>query len=314
MVLLFEGPLLQFLTLCSPNVDDNSNFSSSVYHKTIHDTLQQIDLVRRLIAAFPSQLHPSHSARDVWQVFHSYHHGVASLMGAEGLHQIGNSASVMRLYHQLGVRYITLTHDCNNRYADAALAPKPIHNGLSSAGKEIVREMNRLGMIVDLSHTSASTMRDAYNVTKAPAVFSHSSALALCPHPRNVPDDVLWMVKKNRGVVMVTFYPQYTNCKNSRMATLQEVADHVMYIGELIGFGHVGIGSDFDGMDHGPTELEDVSKYPALITELARRGVSSHDLGGVIGGNVLRVLTEVEEVAETMNDVLPLEDDVERFF
>ncbi|MCJ1380200.1 hypothetical protein MMC17_003303 [Xylographa soralifera] len=284
-----------------------------MYYETVHDTLQQIDLVHRLISAFPSVLRLARSARDVREIFYSSSKQVASLMGAEGLHQIGNSASIMRLYYHLGVRYITLTHDCNNRYADAALAPAPRHNGLSAAGQELIHEMNRLGMIVDLSHTSVATMRDAISATKAPVIFSHSNARALCDHRRNVPDDVLYLVQRNRGVVMVSFYPAYTKCSDPNSASLKEVANHIIYIGRLIGFDHVGIGSDFDGMQHGPQGLEDVSRYPALIEELAQRGLGKEELKKIIGNNVLRVLDEVDLVAKELSDVLPLEDRVRPF-
>ena len=236
------------------------------------------------------------------------------MIGLEGLHQIGNSVSVMRTYYQLGVRYITLTHDCNNLYADAALAPKPKHGGLSDAGRDLIKEMNRIGMIVDLSHVSAATMRDALDITGAPVIFSHSNAYELCHHPRNVPNDVLQMVRRNGGVVMVTFYPEYLACDNPASATLQDVADNVMYIGGLIGYEHVGIGSDFDGMAKGATGVEDVSKYPDLLQELVRRGLRAHELEGVIGNNVLRVLGHVEKVAEEMFSVIPLEDNVRPFF
>lgn len=216
----------------------------------------------------------------------------------------------MRLYYQLGVRYVTLTHDCNNRYADAALAPAPRHNGLSAAGKALIHEMNRLGMIVDLSHTSVATMRDAINATRAPVIFSHSNARALCDHPRNVPNDVLHLVQHNRGVVMVSFYPTYIKCSDPDSASLKDVANHIMYIGRLVGFDHVGIGSDFDGMQHGPEDLEDVSKYPALIEELVQRGLSKDELKSIVGNNVLRVLDEVDTVAKDMSKILPLEDRV----
>ena len=219
----------------------------------------------------------------------------------------------MRLYHQLGVRYISLTHDCNNHYADAALAPAPRHNGLSAAGVELIHEMNRLGMIVDLSHASVPTMRMALTVTKAPVIFSHSNARALCDHLRNVPDDILHLVRSNRGIVMITFYPTYLKCSDPDSASLKEVADHIMYIGGLIGFDHVGIGSDFDGMQHGPRGLEDVSKYPDLIEELVQRGLGKEELGAVVGESILRVLNEVDLVAKELSKVLPLEDRVRPF-
>jgi membrane dipeptidase len=231
-------------------------------------------------------------------------------MGVEGLHQIGNSASILRLYHQLGVRYVTLTHDCNNKYADAALSPYKVNHGLSAAGEEMVHEMNRLGMIVDLSHTSDDTMRDALATSRAPVIFSHSNARAVCHHVRNVPDDILYDLRQNGGVVMVTFYPEYTNCQNSSDASLGDVIDHIVYIGRLIGFEHVGIGSDFDGMSHGPRGLEDVSRYPNLIRELLRSGMSSLEIGCIIGNNIMRVWEEVDRIAKEMRNLRPLEDEV----
>ncbi|TVY93798.1 Dipeptidase [Lachnellula willkommii] len=306
---LKEGRLaVQFWSVYIP-CPASDDFSSSTYHETIHDTFQQIDLVNRLIETFPESLEHAYSASDIWSNFKRDPGVISSLMGAEGLHQIGNSASIVRLYHSLGVRYVTLTHDCNNIYADAALAAKPAHSGLSAKGKEMVREMNRLGMMVDLSHTSDATILDALNISMAPVIFSHSNARALCDHVRNVPDSTLLKVRENRGVVMVTFYPAYTN-NDPALASLDNVVDHIIHIGNTIGFEHVGIGSDFDGMSGGPRGLEDVSKYPSLIAELLQRGVAASDIEGVIGRNVLRVLAEVESVAKNMNRVPPLEDEV----
>jgi membrane dipeptidase len=244
-------------------------------------------------------------------VQHTRRHGsIASILGVEGLHQIGNSASTLRLYHSLGARYVTLTHNCNNKYADSAL---PVNNtrwgGLSKDGKDLVKEMNRMGMIVDLSHTSHDTQLDALNSTRAPVMFSHSSAYALCPHPRNVKDDVLRKVQKNGGVVMVNFYPGFVTC-NDKNATLEDVANHVEYIGRAIGWEHVGIGSDFDGIPATPKGLEDVSKFPKLFAELLRRGVTDHQAKLVAGQNLLRVWREVEKISLKMRweKVKPLED------
>jgi len=208
------------------------------------------------------------------------------------------------------MRYMTLAHNCHNKYADAALAPgPPIHGGLSKAGVDLIHEYNRIGMIVDLAHVTAETMVAALKATTAPIMFSHSGARAVCDHVRNVPDHVLDMVKDNGGVVMVTFLPEFTNAEPEK-ASLSDVADHIMYIGERIGYEHAGIGSDFDGM--GPVSvkgLEDVSKYPDLVKELLDRGVSEKQLQGVIGANVLRVLKGVEDVAKNHKG-LPLEDDL----
>lgn len=296
------------LKASSPDIDEK--VSHRAHQRVVHDTLQQIDLVHSLVAAFPQRLHYTPSADDVWRNFHSSK-SISSLLGAEGLHQIGDSASVLRMYYRLGVRYVTLTHDCHNRYADSAAPASPLHHGISSAGVAMLHEMNRIGMMIDLSHTSADTMRMAVNASAAPVIFSHSSSYSLCPHPRNVPDDILFAVKDNDGIIMVTFVREYLNCQNPDEASLADVADHIDYIGKLIGFRHVGIGGDFDGMARGPRGLEDVSKYPDLIHELHRRGLSGAEIAGVVGANVLRVLADVESVAHQMSGESPLEDDVE---
>ncbi|PGH15360.1 hypothetical protein AJ80_05544 [Polytolypa hystricis UAMH7299] len=292
----------------------NDIYSDEDYFEIGRDTLQQIDLVNRLVAANPEQLQLVNSITEFRDVFHHHATRIASFMGIEGLHQIVNSASILRLYHRLGVRYATLTHECHNKYADSATPPEPLHNGLSENGKVLVREMNRLGMAVDLAHVSYKTMLDVLEISRAPVMFSHSSAYALCAHERNVPDDVLWKVKMNNGIVMISFYPQYTRCDDPAKADLSDVADHIQYVGELIGYEHVGLGSDFDGMPKGIIGLEDVSKYPDLIAELLRCGLSVKQIAGVIGWNVVRVMEGVERVAEEMRAELPLEDDVKPFF
>jgi membrane dipeptidase len=279
----------------------------------VHDTLQQIDLIHRLMKEFPNHLTAVYSSHEIWANF-GRSTTISSLIGIEGLHQIGNSASILRLYYQLGVRYVTLTHTCHNKYADSEEPAAPLHHGLSPAGEELVREMNRVGMMVDLSHTSEDTMRAALNVSSAPLIFSHSNAFAICNHTRNVPDDVLFQLRDNGGVVMATFYPEFVRCDDPHKASLSDVADHIVYIGQLIGYEHVGIGSDFDGMQEGPTGLEDVSRYPALIEELRQRGVADCDLTGIVGGNVLRVLEATEREAQRQRDIKPLEDDVKPFF
>ena len=292
---------------------ESGNYSDEVNREIVHDTLQQIDLIHRLVKEFPTHLTLVHSSDDVWTNFRRSS-TISSLIGIEGLHQIGNSASILRLYYQLGVRYATLTHTCHNKYADSEEPDAPLHKGLSPAGEELIREMNRVGMMVDLSHTSADTMRAALDITKAPVIFSHSNAFAVSNHTRNVPDDVLFRVRDNGGVVMATFYPEYVRSDDPHQATLSDVADHVIYIGQLIGYKHVGIGSDFDGMQKGPNGLEDVSRYPALIEHLRQKGVAEHDLAGVVGGNVLRVLEATEREAKKQQHVRPLEDDVKPFF
>ncbi|GAP86475.1 putative membrane dipeptidase [Rosellinia necatrix] len=293
-----------------PKVADN--YSDETYYEIVHDTLQQIDLVKRLIKHNSYHLTHAYTASDVREILQSGSH-VASLMGIEGLHQIGNSASILRMYYSLGVRYATLTHTCHNMYAHSEEPPESQIQGLSEAGRAIVREMNRIGMIVDISHTSSATQRDVLQASTAPVIFSHSNAYTLCPHTRNVQDDVLHELKQNDGVIMITFYPSFLE-PNSTAASIKSVVNHIMYVGEMIGYRHVGVGSDFDGMQAGPLGLEDVSKYPNLFRELLDRGVSSNDILGIAGMNVLRALESAERVALSLSDVLPLEDDVKPFF
>ncbi|KAH8887195.1 hypothetical protein GQ53DRAFT_844413 [Thozetella sp. PMI_491] len=283
-----------------------------VNFEIVHDTLQQIDLVYRLIQQNSADLEHVHTASQIWRTFKSGQK-IASLMGIEGLHQIGDSASILRMYHAMGVRYATLTHTCHNAYADSEAPDAPRYGGLSEAGRAIVREMNRLGMIVDLSHTSFATQRDVLKISAAPVMFSHSNAYGRCNHTRNVPDDVLQEVKKNDGIVMVTFYPLFLEA-DPATASLQSVVEHIQYIGAAIGYRHVGIGSDFDGMPGGPRGLEDVSKYPSLVGALQHAGVERSDILGVMGLNIIRVLEAVERVASSMGDVRPLEDNVKPLF
>lgn len=243
----------------------------------------------------------------------------------------------MRHFYALGVRYATLTHNCHNAYADAALVElpgggvetaKPYWGGVSPAGRDLIGEMNRLGLIVDLAHVSQDTMRDVLGAGKgwegsaAPIIFSHSSAYAVCPHPRNVPDDILRLVKKRNSVVMVNFSPDFVSCvenpdnKNGlpdfypKNSTLEHVVTHIKHIGELIGYGHVGLGSDFDGIPSTPKGLDDVSKFPDLVAELLRQGISDEDARKVVGSNVLRVWRDVDAVAEKLqaDGAKPLED------
>lgn len=271
----------------------------------------------------------------------------SALLAIEGLHQIGNLASVLRLYSTLGVKYASLTWNCHNAFADSALVEidspdgsesvstpaTPYWGGVSPAGRKMIAEMNRLGMIVDLSHASVDTMRQVlegsghgrtrWNGSKAPPIFSHSSAYALCPHPRNVPDDVLHMVKRRKSLVMVNFSPNFLSCVPNEEfpwklpkpyapnSTLAQVVKHIMYIGDLIGYDHVGLGSDFDGIDTGPKDLEDISKFPDLVSALLENGVSQEDCRKIIGENLLRVWEEVLDISRQLqHSILPLEDEM----
>jgi membrane dipeptidase len=292
--------------------------------------LEQIDLARRLIARYPRDLGFATSTADIRRVRASGR--IASLLGAEGGHTIGNSLGALRAYYDLGVRYMTLTHFANTDWADAATAI-PRHGGLSPFGREVVREMNRLGMMVDISHVSPAAMSAVLDVTEAPVIFSHSSARALTDHVRNVPDSILRRMARNGGVVQVNFVTVFVSEPLRRWsegliprlqratsdsaaerlvrewtathgpmprATLTDLADHIDHIRRVAGADHVGIGADFYGAT-GPMNvvegMEDVSKYPALFAELIRRGWSDADLRKLAGGNLMRVFVEVERVA-----------------
>ena len=292
--------------------------------------LEQIDLTRRMIAAYPQALELALTAADVERIFAAGR--VASLLGAEGGHAIANSLGVLRMLYALGVRYMTLTHNNNVGWADAATDDVDA-GGLTDFGRDVVREMQRIGMLVDLSHVSPATMHDTLDVASAPVIFSHSSALALCDYPRNVPDDVLARLAANRGVAMVTFVPAFVSqqcadwlddlkAEAARRgldprdlgklfsfkseweqahpvpeATLAQVADHVDHIREIAGVAHVGLGGDFDGTGDVTVGLQDVSRYPALFAELLHRGWSEPDCAALAGGNLLRALREAESYA-----------------
>jgi membrane dipeptidase len=292
--------------------------------------LEEFDIARRVIARYPDRLSLALTASDIVRSFKRGR--IASLLGMEGGHVLENSLGALRSYYDLGARYLTLTHNVTLDWADAALDTAR-HNGLSEFGREVVREMNRLGMLVDLSHVAPSTMSDALDVTEAPVIFSHSAARALTDHPRNVPDSILARLPKNSGVVMVTFVPAFVSpeaavwdgvarkewerlkatvsdtAEQRRLAdewraahpqpraTLRQVADHIEHVRKVAGSNHVGIGSDFDGIETVPEGLEDVSKFPQLFAELIRRGWSDSDLKKLAGQNLLRILRASEATA-----------------
>jgi membrane dipeptidase len=296
--------------------------------------LEQIDIARRMIARYPDRLALALSAGDIRRDFKQGK--IGSLIGLEGGHAIENSLGALRAYYDLGARYLTLTHNVTLDWADAALDSAK-HNGLTPFGDSVVREMNRLGMLVDLSHVSPATMSDALNVSRAPVIFSHSAARALVDVPRNVPDSILRRVTANGGIVMVPFvtgfvspavllYDQSTRPAMSELrerygndtaaitravkewrvthpaprATLSQVADQIDYVRKVAGVDHVGIGGDFDGITEVVEGLEDVSTYPALFAELARRGWSDSDLRKLAGENFLRVFAQAEAVAKRL--------------
>ena len=300
--------------------------------------LEQIDLARRMIARYPRDLQLCWSARDVRNSFAAGR--IASLLGMEGGHVLENSLGALRAFRDLGARYLTLTHGRTIDWADSA-TDEPRHGGLTDFGREVVGEMNRLGMLVDLSHTSVDTMRDALDETAAPVIFSHSSARALCDVPRNVPDEILRRLPANGGVVMITFVagfvsgdaaavlvPAFAEAERRQAAVtdraarramereviesldvpippLSMVADHVEHVARVAGVEHVGLGGDFDGTLFTSLGLEDVAGYPNLFAELIERGWNDRDLARLAGTNVLRVMREAEAVAARFRRARP---------
>jgi membrane dipeptidase len=299
----------------------------------VKETLEQIDLIHRLVKRYPETFAMAYTAEDIVRI--RKEGKIASLIGVEGGHSIDNSLGVLRMLYALGARYMTLTHSDNLDWADSA-TDEPRHKGLTELGERVVLEMNRLGMLVDISHVSADTMRHTLRVTKAPAIASHSSAFALAPHPRNVPDDVLKLVAKNRGVVMVNFFSGFITAEGARAmqdmfkvyrelqkkypnkkefqeayaqwkrdhpmpaGSIHDVVDHIEHIVKTAGIDHVGLGSDFDGIGSVPQQLEDVSYYPYITQELLNRGYGREAIHKILGGNLLRVLRETEVVAKNM--------------
>jgi membrane dipeptidase len=300
--------------------------------EAVKAVVEQIDVVHYLAAHYPETFELALTADDIERIHRQGR--IASLIGMEGGHSIANSLAVLRMTYALGARYMTLTHVENTEWADAAGEP-PAHHGLTAFGEEVVREMNRLGMLVDLSHVSDDTMRSALKVSRAPIIFSHSSARAICNVPRNVPDDILKLTAANGGVVMVCFMPGFVTENERRYSELQQqeekrlkqafpgddaqlekgiaewrsghpqphrarlvdVADHIDHIRAVAGIGHIGLGADFDGFRGGVEGLSDVSMYPALLAELMRRGYSKKEIKQVAGQNLLRVFRQVERVA-----------------
>jgi membrane dipeptidase len=262
--------------------------------------LEQIDIALQVIAKYPETLELARTASDLEGAFGRGR--VASMLGMEGGHAIENSLGSLRAFYAMGVRYMTLTHNGTLPWADAC-CDEARHGGLTEFGKEVVREMNRLGMLVDISHTSPETMNDALDVAEAPVIWSHASARAVHEHARNVPDQVLRRLPDNGGVVMITFVPSFLTGRAE--ATIADVADHIDHVANLAGVDHVGIGSDFDGIDSTPVGLEDVSTFPALFAELSRRGWSEDDLAKLAGENVLRVWREAEAVARRLQRERP---------
>jgi membrane dipeptidase len=257
--------------------------------------MEQIDIALQIIAKYPDAFELALTSSDVNRVFGAGK--IASMLGIEGGHAIENSLGALRAYYAMGVRYMTLTHNGTLDWVDAA-NDEQRHGGLTPFGQEVVREMNRLGMLVDLSHTSPETMHDALDVAEAPVIWSHADTRGLRDHPRNVPDDVLARLPDNGGVLMVTFVPSFLTDRDQ--ATIGDVADHIEHVVRTAGVDHVGIGSDYDGISSTPVGMEDVSAFPVLFAELSRRGWTEEDLAKLAGENVLRAMREAEEVARRL--------------
>jgi membrane dipeptidase len=257
--------------------------------------LEQIDIMRQVISRYPDVFELALTADDAVRIFRAGR--IASMLGMEGGHAIENSLGALRAYYDLGVRYMTLTHSANIDWADSCCALRE-HGGLTPFGREVVREMNRLGMMVDISHVSPETMHQSIDISEAPVIFSHSNARAITDHPRNVPDDVLRRMRDNGGVVMVTFVPVFLTSEPT--ATMADVIRHIEHIRDVAGIDHVGIGGDFDGITQVVVGLEDVSTYPALFAELSRRGWSEADLRKLAGENALRAWRDAERVARRL--------------
>ena len=300
--------------------------------------LEEINIIHRFTARSPSLMFATTAA----DILRAHRAGkIAALIGIEGGHAIENSLGTLRVFYDLGVRYMTLTHGGTTPWADAA-TDQPKHDGLTRFGEEVVHEMNRLGMMVDISHVSDAAMMDALRVTEAPIIFSHSSARALADHRRNVPDSILAMIPKNRGIVMVNFYPGFINATAARQSaevldkereyqakypedrvrarreylawrmayrtepgTLQEVANHIDHIRKIAGIDNIGIGADYGSLTQHPVGLEDVTRYPYLTVELLRRGYTDGQVKQILGLNILRVMGEVEQAAKRLQRARP---------
>jgi len=312
--------------------------------EAVVETLEQIDVTKRLIARYPDKLALALTADEVERAMKAGK--IASLIGMEGGHSIAGSLGVLRQTYDLGARYMTLTHSANTAWADSATAA-PQHDGLTDFGRDLVREMQRIGMLVDLSHVSEATMTDTLDVAGAPVIFSHSGAKAIDGHARNVPDAVLARIKANGGIVMAVALPGYVSearrqwgavrageqkrletlfpgapeevtrglavwdaANAEPKATVADLADHIDHIRKVAGIDHIGIGGDYDGMDTGPVGMEDVAGYPALFTELARRGYSQADLEKIASRNMMRVLRAAEAYAAAHRSDPPIEHSV----
>ncbi|KAI2662249.1 Dipeptidase 1 [Labeo rohita] len=275
------------------------------YKDAVRQTLEQIDVVHRMCQKYPDVFKFAASSQDIMDAFEQ--NKTASLIGVEGGHSIDSSLGTLRTMYHLGVRYLTLTHSCTTPWVDNWLvdtgSEPEVHGGLSEFGKQVVREMNRIGMLIDLSHVSEKVMNQVLDISEAPIIFSHSSAYSICNHKRNVPDDVLLRVREKQGIVMINFYNDYVTCQDA--ANISDVADHFDHIKKVADASIIGFGGDYDGVPRVPDGLEDVSKYPDLVAELLRRKWTEDEIRDALGRNLLRVFREVEAVRDRMNAIKP---------
>ncbi|ESO08645.1 hypothetical protein HELRODRAFT_185405 [Helobdella robusta] len=280
---------------------------STQYRDAVRACLEHLDTIQRFVYKYPNELQMAYSSQEITETFKKGK--ISSLLGVEGGHCLDSSLSVLRMLYQLGTRYMTLTHNCDTPWVTNNLRDRNATNvaGLTQFGKDIIREMNRLGMIVDMSHVSKAAMVDVLATSVAPVIFSHSNSYKLAPHTRNVQDDVLLLLKKNKGLIMITFPSSFLDVSGE--ASISSVADHLEYIYKLIGIDHVGIGSDYDGTPSLPVGLEDVSKFPDLLKYLyVNREWTVTMLEKLIGQNFLRVFQDVERVSKSLKGMMPLED------
>ncbi|KAH8885858.1 membrane dipeptidase [Thozetella sp. PMI_491] len=290
--------------------DPGADFNTPT--NALRDSLEMLDLIQNMIRQHPDHFEYAHSSEDVRRAFQGGK--IASLIGMEGTHMLGNSLGAMRVFAQMGVRYVTLTHMCHSAFGSANGAGgddyiAAVHegNGLTDLGRELIRELNRLGVLIDLSHTSDNTSRQAIELSEAPIIWTHSGTRAVWDHQRNVPDDILNLIGdgpgKNKGLVHSIFYPAFLGPYET--ANVSTVADHVEHIAAIVGKNHVGIGSDFDGMPHSVQGLDDASQYPNLIAEFLARNWTEAEVQDLMAGNLLRVMDEVDAVKEKSNHLLP---------
>lgn len=299
-----EGKLSAQFWVSYANCDSNAKDAARLH-------LEQVDTIKRLVESYPNEMVFVTSSSELKAAFRQKK--IASMIGLESGHAIDSSLAMLRIFYYLGTRYMTLTHNCDVPWATNNLVDKYENasslGGLTKFGRTVIQEMNRLGMMVDLSHVSYATMIDALNETKAPVIFSHSSVFSICNHTRNVRDDVLLKLKENKGIVMINFANGFVNCNSTNSKTdVENVAEHFTYVKNLIGVDYLGIGADYDGVEFTPEGLEDVSKYPNLVVSLLEKGWTDSEIIKIMGANLVRVFEDVEKYAKLKQEMRPIDD------